>query len=393
MTHVLREFAWRKVLLLASLVACGPLGSVWAATVTVGPAGQPEALAAALRQAQDGDTIVLLPGEYKGVNATLTHKKLTIRGDGERPVFIANGQAAENKAIFVVRGGDIRLENIEFRGVRVADTNGAGVRLDRGRLTVVRCHFIDNENGLLTNNEVDSELTIESSVFGLAPRVVGRLHHLLYVGRIGKFSITGSRFSRGFEGHLIKSRARSNFIGYNLLRDSGDGEASYEIDLPVGGQAIIIGNVINQGPRTQHPVVVSYGSEGQAWEKNSLVMSHNTLISEGWRPAWFARVWRDRVSGMDEPLFVNNLSVGVGVFWLGAKGHFSGNWPASLNMLADVTTHGFELRPGSWLRGRAVDPRSVRGQDLAPKFEFDSPAGVRPLAQDRATWSPGAFQR
>ena len=42
-----------------------------------------------------------------------------------------------------------RIENIEFRGVRVADRNGAGIRFETGRLHVLRCAFFDNENGLL----------------------------------------------------------------------------------------------------------------------------------------------------------------------------------------------------------------------------------------------------
>jgi hypothetical protein len=364
-----------------------------AETITVGPAGQPEAMRQALKAAKDGDVIRLLPGDYKGVSAVITQKQLTIRGEGERPVFTGNAKGVDGNAIFIIRGGEVRLENIEFRGVRTSDATGAGVRLESGKLTVVKCMFIDNETGLVAAHEQSAELTIENSVFGIAPREVGRLNHLLYVGRIARFSITGSRFSQGFEGHMIASRARENFIGYNLLRDSNNGGSSYEIDLPLGGAATIIGNVISQGVNAQNPVVISYGSQGKAWDKNSLVLSHNTLITEGWRPAWFLRVYRDRVQGMEEPLAVNNITVGMGVFSLGASGQFEGNWPASLGMLADVVTNAFELPSGSWLRGRGVNSKNVLGRDLSPKFEFEFPVGLRPLPADITRWTPGAFQR
>jgi hypothetical protein len=362
-------------------------------TLVVGPAGQPAAFLEALDTAKDGDTIALLPGEYRGVVGVISQKRLTLRGVGQRPVFVANGKSAEDKAILVVRDGDVRIENLEFRGVRVRDGNGAGVRLERGRLEVHRCVFVDNESGVMTSNEADVELSVTDCVFSNAPRTGTSLPHLLYVGRIAKATITGCRFHRGYEGHLIKSRARVNTIAYNMIRDTNEGEASYEVDLPNGGDALLIGNIIGQSALSRNPVVVSFGAEGRAWPLNRLVLSHNTLISEGWRPGWFVRTFEDRLPGFTGLLAVNNLIVGAGVFRLGVSGTFEGNWPATLGMLADVTTAAFELPPDSWLRGRGVDPRDVNGRDLAPRAEFEWPVGTRPLSTDRARWAPGAYQR
>jgi hypothetical protein len=55
-----------------------------------------------------------------------------IRGVGQRPVMLADGKSAEGKAIWVVRGGKIRIENIEFRGARVDSLNGAAIRFEKG---------------------------------------------------------------------------------------------------------------------------------------------------------------------------------------------------------------------------------------------------------------------
>lgn len=377
------------------LCCCGLIAlPAAAAVIVVGPDGRPNAFAWALREARDGDEIHLLPGRYKGAVGVVTQRRLTLRGLGaERPVLLADGKSAEDKAILVVREGHVRLENLEFRGARVVDGNGSGVRFEKGRLEVLRCAFFDNEHGLLTGNDRDAELEIRDSEFAHAPRVVGGLNHLLYVGTIRRLAVLGSRFHGGFEGHLLKSRARENYIAYNMIRDGGDGAASYEVDLPNGGLASLVGNVISQSPRTQNPVLVSYGAEGRLWDDNALALSHNTLISEGWRPGWFLRVHRDRIGTMGEVLAVNNLVVGSGLFELGASGRFVGNRPAMLGMLLDVTTHAFELPPDSIWRNGVADPRALVAPDLVPRFEFEWPTGVREIGADRARWVPGAYQR
>ena len=279
----------------AALLALAMLRPAQAVDWVVGPNGSPMSFAQALARAGDGDTIDILPGEYRGEVASITQRRLTIRGVGERPVFAAAGQHAEGKAIWVVKDGDITVDNIEFRGARVPDANGAGIRFEKGRLTVRRCAFFDNENGLLTANFNDAELIIEDSEFGAAPSVVGGLHHLLYVGRIARLSVSGSRFHQGFEGHLIKSRARVNRLAYNLIVDGAAGGASYEIDLPNGGDAQLVGNIIGQGANTQNPVVVAYGGEGRAWDVNRLLLSHNTLVSD-YPLAWFLRAWPEKLT-------------------------------------------------------------------------------------------------
>lgn len=375
-----------------ALSACTITCNTFAENRLVGPGGQPNSLKAALEAAADGDVIELLPGDYRSESAIVPAKRLTIRGVGQRPVLNAEGKVAEGKAILVVRGGDVTIENIEFRGARAQDANGAGIRHEAGHLKVVRCAFYDNENGILTGNDEKAELEIDSSVFGDAPRVVGGLYHLLYVGRIGKFSITGSRFLRGFEGHLLKSRARESHITYNLIYDGPGGEASYEIDLPNGGLAWVVGNVIGQSAATQNPVVVAYGAERRPWERNALYMAHNTLLNDRLIPAWYLRFWRDHLPESTQVYAVNNLTVGLGFFSWGAAGHFEGNRFAWDSPLVDPSTLDFELKADSPLRGTGVDPRNVGGQDLSPKAEFVLPAGTRPLPP-LTRWTPGAFQR
>ena len=257
-----------------------------AATLAVGPG---QRLADALRAAADGDVIELAAGDYRGEVGVIEHKRLTLRGVGGRPVLHAAGRHAEGKATLVVRHGDVLIENIEFRGSRVPDGNGAGIRFERGRLTVLNCAFFDNQNGILTANTADAELVVRDSEFGQAPQGM-QLPHLLYVGRIARFTLSGSRFSGGAQGHLVKSRARTSDVRDNRLVDGPGGQAAYELEFPNGGAVTVVGNVIGQSAGTSNPAIVSYGAEGYGAGPHSLVVTDNTLINEASRGAVFVRV-------------------------------------------------------------------------------------------------------
>ncbi len=372
------------------LIATGP---AVAEVLLAGPKGAGASLEAVLQQAKDGDTIELLPGSYTGQYLMLDQRRLTIKSAGGKVVFDGQGKVTAADALWTVSGGDVVVENIEFRGARARRADGAGIRLNSGRLTVRDCTFFDNEHGIVTGNDEAAELVIESTQFGLAPKVEGGLYHLINVGRIGRFSVSGSRFQQGFEGHLIRSRARESLIAYNFVHDGLRGGASYEIDLAVGGLATVIGNVIAQGADSQNRVVLAYGGEGRAWERNQLRVAHNTFINYKWSPAWFLRVFRDRLPEDTTVVAVNNLLVGPGIFSFGASGYFEGNYPATLAMLVDPETYAFELPADSLWRGRAVDARSIGGNDLTPKAEFQQPRGVRMLPAGLRSWTPGAFQK
>jgi hypothetical protein len=390
MPHPLYRYLQAVVALLLALSAASAAAETW----TVSPNGQPLGLAQAVARAKDGDTIELRPGDYRGEVAVIAQKQLTLRGVGGRPVLHADGRSAEGKAILVARGGDLRVQNIEFRGARVPDGNGAGIRFERGHLVVERCRFIDNENGILTGNVADAKLDIRDSEFAEAPRKAGPLPHLLYVGRIGRVDIEGSRFHGGHRGHLVKSRARQTRIAYSLLHDGPMGDASYQVDLPEGGEALLLGNVIGKGPARQNHTLVAFGAERSGWPRHALVMAHNTLINEGWQPAWFVRVFRDKLGAVGEVLALNNLVIGWGLFEWGVRGgDFQGNSHALRSTLRGADTGAFELDPGAGPRGRAVDPRTLSREELVPKVEFEWPLGATALAPDRERWSPGAYQR
>ncbi|WP_226471003.1 hypothetical protein [Dechloromonas denitrificans] len=360
------------------------------ATMVVGSGEKVTTLSEAARLARDGEVIEIRPGNYRGQPAIWTQNNLLIRAAGERPVMLADGKSAEGKAIWVVRGGKIRIENIEFRGARVPDGNGAGIRFEKGQLTIHGCRFVDNEMGVLTANSASQTLVVADSEFGDAPRHAGALHHLLYVGAIGKFTLSGSRFFNGYLGHLVKSRARENHVLYNMLADGAGGRASYELEFPNGGVAYVIGNVIAQSAETDNPSLLAYGAEGPRWPDNALYVAHNTLVNDK-HAGNFLAVWAEKFPAGIDIWAINNLTVGNGNLFRPAQGRFEGNLAALRGELIEYGGLPLRLTNPSPLRGTVRLPGSVGGVNLLPSAEFTYPVGSRPIRLSNVL-SPGAFQ-
>ena len=307
----------------AQTTAAGEVAASARPALRVGPGQDFKRIADALRQAQDGDTIEVQPGEYRGDVAVILQRRLRIIGlgehGGERPWLIADGRAAERKAIWVLRDGDFEIRNIGFRGARVPDQNGAGIRFEKGRLLLQHCHFVDNENGLLSGNDGQAELVILDCEFRQAAPPPSALTHLLYVGRIGSLQVSRSRFLQGREGSLLKSRARQSLIVGNQLDDGLDGEASYQIDLPNGGIAHVEGNLLVQSPRAQNSTLLSFGAEGQAWPDSRLTVLGNTFVNHRTAGGVFIRVWANRLP-LDAPVRSSgNRLLGPGSLVLGPQ--------------------------------------------------------------------------
>ena len=357
----------------------------------VGPQEKMRTITEAAKSARDGDIIEILPGEYRGQPAVWSQNNLVIRGKGARPVLIADGKSAEGKGLWVIRGGNVRVENIEFRGVRVRDGNGAGIRFEKGHLVIHRCAFIDNEMGILTGNSPELTLEISDSEFADAARHEVDLHHLLYVGAIGRLVLTGSRFSNGYKGHLVKSRARENHVSYNLLADGQGGRASYELEFANGGVAYVIGNVFAKSASADNSVLVSYGSEGQRWPDNALYFAHNTLVNDR-HAGTFVQLGTGKFPGNTESWIINNLTVGNGDLFPPPHGRFEGNLSAQRGDLIAYAGFPLRLKADSPLRGQVRIPGKARDSNLLPKAEFTLPVGQRPISPG-SSLAPGAFQQ
>lgn len=354
----------------------------------VGPRQALATIAAAAAIARDGDTIEIEAGDYLGDVAVWKQDRLTLRGvlgkNGERPRLIASGASAEKKAIWVMRGGAITVENIEFSGARVPDKNGAGIRFEKGRLTVRNCRFLDNENGILTGGG-EAELDIENSEFGHNGHGDG-YSHSLYVGALRRLRVSGSYFHHANVGHLLKSRAAENHILYNRLSDEAGGRASYELEFPDGGVAYVIGNIIEQSATTENATLVSFGAEGYKWPQNELYLINNTLIDNRPSGGRFLAV----KPGAGTVHAFNNLLLGKGPLNIGIDGVFINNSNVAAETFVLAPHHDYRIPSTSLLHRTYKTPGSANGIDLAPTREYVHPAATRALLT--APTLPGARQ-
>lgn len=354
-------------------------------TLKVGPRQAVKSLAAAARQAKDGTLIEVDAGDYIADVATWHAHDLTLRAVGGRVRLVAAGAHAQGKGLFVTRGQRMRIEGFDFTGCTVPDRNGAGIRLEAGSLTLVDCGFRDNENGLLTSNDESITLDIVDCDFGAIPLRRGATHNL-YVGAIARLSVTGSYFHHGLLGHLLKSRAAVNHILYNRLSDEIGGRASYELEFPNGGVAVVMGNLIMQSSTTDNPHVISFGVEGAKWPRQALYLVHNTLVDQ--RAG--GGIWLRVTPRHAEVMLANNLLVGTPQ--LAADGHWTrrANFKADWDEFVLAAREDFRLRPDSSLRGKAQDMGEAEGLKLSPTREYRHPHASAALAG--AAKHPGAFQ-
>lgn len=368
--------------LVLAVLAAPVFARVW----LVKPGSAIATVAEAARLAGDGDEVDIEAGDYVRDVAVWPQKRLTLRGVHGRVRLIADGAAAEGKAIWVLRDGDFRVENIEFIGARVAAKNGAGIRFEKGHLTVRNCLFRDNEMGILTNNDPTSELDVAGSEFGPNGYHDGRFHHNLYVGLIARVRVTGSYFHHALDGHLLKSRARESYILYNRLTDETGGQASYELEFPSGGRAWVMGNLIEQEAATGNKTMVSFGAEGYAWPENDLYLVHNTLLDNLPEGGQFLAVR----PGGGKLVVVNNLLIGAGSLIETGVGEFGGNVRGERDALVDARSYDYRLTPASSIVGMALPEPKAIGQSLRPEYEYRHPRQIRVWSGHRLR--PGAMQ-
>ncbi|HZL98905.1 MAG TPA: hypothetical protein VFD43_01520 [Planctomycetota bacterium] len=200
----------------ASLAAALLLAAPAAADVLVVDAaggGEYTSLVEALAAAQDGDTLLLRPGDYTALfqEFVITDRSLTLAADGTGDVQIGGLRVVQNVAGMRVvlrglradtfpqiaggyglhvQGGEVFAEDCSFKGRDggVAATNSAavGVRVDSGHLVLARCTV---EGGLGPSN----------APFHGFPAFAGAAG--LYVSAAARASVYGGTLTGGAGGN------------------------------------------------------------------------------------------------------------------------------------------------------------------------------------------------
>lgn len=221
-------------------------------------------------------TIIIAPGSYRQCavqKAGVIAFRAAVPG---QTVF--DGGICEQKAALVLRGQAASVDGIIFQNMRVPDANGAGIRLEKGDLTVTRAIFRNSEQGILTADDRSGQISIDRSTFSGLGRCDRGLScaHSIYIGGYGSLTVTNSRFERGNGGHYVKSRAARISVTDSAFDDTRGRETNYMIDLPNGAVGSIARNVFVQGAsKENYSAFITVAPEGREQSSAGLSISAN----------------------------------------------------------------------------------------------------------------------
>jgi hypothetical protein len=251
-------------------------------TLTVGQDGTEQfgTIASAVAAANPGDTIDVNAGTYNDDFLGI-YQDLTLQAVGG-PVVMTEDTSPDNGKAMVDEGGagvNVTINGFDISGVSVGDGNGAAVRYEGGNLTLNQDYFHSNQEGLLAADDPNGTITINDSEFAPNGDGSGSTHNI-YVNNLATLTVENSYIHDAVAGHDIKSRAETTIIQDNRIQDDTGGSASYEVDIPNGGNATITGNVIEKGPNAQNPFMIAYGEEGVTNAGTDVSISNNTFVDD-----------------------------------------------------------------------------------------------------------------
>ena len=332
-----------------------------ARTLEIGPGKTYTKPSAVVGLTKDGDTVLIAPGLYTGDVATWSANNLVLRATDKYAHLDAAGKNAAGKGTWVITGNNCKVENIEFSGAAVPDSNGAGIRQEGKNVTIRNCYFHDNENGILTDAG-NSNILIEYSEFSNNGFGDGYTHNI-YIGNVTSFTLQFCYTHNSKIGHNVKSRALKNSILYNRIMSETEGTTSYEIDFPDGGEAYVIGNSVQHGLKTDNPIMITYGEESLKNPKKEIYIVNNTLVND--RNSTFISV----KTGTTTVKVINNLYVGTGTL-LSGTGDTLGNLRTTKASFIDPAAFNYRLLAGSAAIDKGVDLGSANGFSLSPVFQY-----------------------
>jgi hypothetical protein len=172
-----------------------------------------------------------------------------------------------------------------FQNMNVADYNGAGIRLEKGNLTVAQSWFRDSQQGILTADDPNGLIVIDRSTFSRLGTCdgPGGCAHSLYIGDYGHLRVTRSRFEEGRGGHYVKSRAVRADIASSSFDDARGRATNYMIDLPDGAVGQISNNWFVQGrDKENYSAFIAVAAEGKTHSSAGLsIVGNDARLATG----------------------------------------------------------------------------------------------------------------
>jgi len=270
------------------LVAAAVLLSVPAAarTLAVGEDREYKLPSEAIAAAEDGDTVLIDPGEYFDC-AIVRRNDLTIAGvSGGSGAAVLSDKVCEEKALLVLRGNNTVVRNLTLQRARVPDGNGAGIRVESSNLTVDHVRFDNDEVGILSGAGGGTVTVTESTftrggVGGVQPK------YAIMIANSALLTVSKCTFSDVKGGQITTAATRSvisnNRIGVGA--GAADEEPSYAV-IATDGALQVEGNVITVGPLFPRP-----GAAIGLWDGATGVIVNNELVNKTGRSMALVKDW------------------------------------------------------------------------------------------------------
>jgi hypothetical protein len=349
------------------------------ATIVVAPATSISTIAQAAAVAKNGDTIQIQAATYTSQEAVFTQNNLTIEGVGGTPIFNDSGYALSNeKGIFDIKGNNVTVIGIEFEYAHdISGSEGdnfAGIRGEGNTLTLQNCSFFHCDDGILINN--DANFTTDNNVLMVTGCEFGfngygdGFSHNMYIGEITSFTLESSYSHDANQGHLVKSRALTTNLLYDDIEDGTTGGDSSAIDIPYGGNAYLIGNVIVRSASASNHNIITFDDEnGPAQYAQQFYAVSNTFVNNFGGGTYV--VVSNTPTTVD---MTNNIFAGGGTLLSSSVGTPANNLVSNSPGFVNQAGGDYHLAAGSAAIGKAIDPGSSSGGvALKPAFEYVAP--------------------
>jgi hypothetical protein len=278
-----------------------------ARTLQVGPGRPYERPSAAAVAAEDGDTVLIAPGEYFDC-ATWRADHLTIAaappeaGAADAEVTITDA-ACGGKAAFVITGNGVTVRNIGFARIRVPSDNGAGIRGEGRDLTVEDSRFVNNQMGILSTSPGGGFLRIVGcGFFENGSSLGGHLNDAVRASGFDLLHIERSRFARARGGgHVSAAVGRTELVD-NAFADEG-GHMQGPLVTVDGGALLLQDNLFDlaAGAAERPGAVLATG------EATAIAVRGNTLRDASNSGVALLRNW----TGQDATVADNTVPVGA----------------------------------------------------------------------------------
>ena len=306
----------RSSLRIAALLSIA--NTAHAATLTVGTGQMYDKPSQAFAAAKDGDTVRVYSETYTDDFAVIARNGLHIEGVNGRPLIKQSSTSVipNGKALWVIDGTQITVKNFEFSNAH-CDNNCEGIRVEAAGTVILDSSFHHNEFGLLSAALPNVSVDIENSEFYQNGGAHTLCHQIYIAGESLTFKYNYVH-AAPCDGHLLKTRAQHNYILYNRITAEKGDQSSYQIDVPVGGETYVIGNIIEKGVTTNNPSMLAYDEEGAqginpANPIQAVYIVNNTMVNDGEGGTFILQA-----NSSASTQITNNLFVGPGGLVFGA---------------------------------------------------------------------------